>query len=43
MAGFLGGVHHLTDKALGTLDALIAMPDAAGSKIDLVVSHLHGA
>jgi hypothetical protein len=43
MPGFFGGAHHLTDKALGTLDALIAMPDAAWSKIDLVVSYLHGA
>src|ERR1700682_5514464 len=42
MAGPLCGPHNLAHEALRTLHALVAVPDAAGPNMDVVVVRAHG-
>jgi hypothetical protein len=42
MAGLLRGPHHLADEALWTLGALIAVANAAGPDMQVVVARRHG-
>ena len=42
MARFLRGPHHLADEALRSLGALVAVMDAAGARIEVIVPRRHG-
>jgi hypothetical protein len=41
MTRLLGGTHHLANETLRAPDALIAVPDAAGSDPKLIVTRGH--
>ena len=41
VAGLLRGAHHLADEALRAVGALVAMTDAAGADIEVVVAGSH--
>jgi hypothetical protein len=42
MAGFLGGAHDLANEGLRTLGALVAVADAAGPDMEVIVARRHG-
>ena len=42
VARFLRGPHHLANEALRSLGALVAVMDAAGARIEVIVPHGHG-
>jgi hypothetical protein len=42
VAGLLHGTHHLASEALWSLGALVAMTDAAGTRIEVIVPRSHG-
>src|SRR5580704_12033393 len=42
MAGLLRGPHHLANEGLRTLGALVAVADAAGPDMEIVVARRHG-
>ena len=42
VARLLRGPHHLADEALRSLGALVAVTDAAGARIEVIVPRRHG-
>jgi hypothetical protein len=42
VAGLLRGPHHFANEALWSLGALVAMTDAAGARIEVIVPRGHG-